>query len=116
MELSSASKRLAYPLSPPGPVGLLGQPGRLALTGGIVDGELRNGAVSVWLTQSSGDRLVTMWPGEYRARVEPFELLDELGQVIARAGEQVHLGGGFLPADDPRAADLGRVFFAHSVV
>lgn len=96
-------------------MGLLGQPGRLARTRGTVDGELRNGAVSVWLTQASGDRLVTMWPGEYRARAEPFELLDELGHVIARAGEQVHLGGGFLPADDPRAADLGHVFFAHSV-
>jgi hypothetical protein len=45
--------------------------------------------------------------------MEPFELLDELGQVIVRAGEQVHLGGGFLPADDPRTANLGRVFFAN---
>jgi hypothetical protein len=94
-------------------MGLLRHPGRQARASGIVDGELRNGEVSVWLSRSSGDRLVTMWPGEYRARVGPFELLDELGQVIARAGEQVHLGGGFLPADDPRATDLGRVFFAH---
>jgi hypothetical protein len=94
-------------------MGLLRHPGRQARASGIVDGELRNGEVSVWLSRSSGERLVTMWPGEYRARVGPFELLDEFGQVIARAGEQVHLGGGFLPADDPRAADLGRVFFAH---
>jgi hypothetical protein len=109
----SASQRPTYPLSPSGPVGLLRHPGRQARASGIVDGELKNGEVSVWLSRSTGDRLVTTWPGEYRARVGPFDLLDELGQVVARAGEQVNLGGGFLPADDPRTADLGRVFFAH---
>lgn len=111
--MPNTSDRPVYPLSPPGPAGLLGHPGRQARASGIVDGELRNGAVSVWLSRSSGDRLATMWPAEYRARLEPFELLDELGHVLVRAGEQVHLGGGFLPAHDPRTADLGRVFFAH---
>jgi hypothetical protein len=115
MKLSSASKRPVYPLSPRGPAGLIGRPGRLARTGGILDGDLRNGEVSVWVTGFRGDRIVTMWPGEYRARVGPFELLDEVGQVIARAGEEVHLVGGFMPADHPHAADLGPVFFAHSV-
>ncbi len=116
MELSSASARPAYSLSPRGPAGSLGRPGRLARAEGTLDGNLRNGEVSAWLTGFRGDRTVTMWPSEYRARVEPFELLDEVGQVIARAGDQVHLVGGFLPADDPRAANLGPVFFAHSVV
>jgi hypothetical protein len=62
----STSDRPVYPLSPQGPVGLLRHPGRQARASGIVDGELRNGAVSVWLSRSSGDRLVTMWPGEFR--------------------------------------------------
>ena len=116
MKLPSASERPDYPLSPRGPVGLIGRPGRLARAEGTLDADLSNGEVSVWLTGFRGDRILTMWPAEYRARVEPFELLDEVGHVIARAGEQVHLVGGFLPADDPRATDLGPAFFAHSVV
>ncbi len=97
-------------------MGLIGRPGRLARAEGTLDADLCNGEVSVWLTGFRGDRILTMWPSDYRARVEPFELLNEVGQVIARAGDQVQLGGGFLPADDPRATDLGPVFFAHLAV
>ena len=53
-----------------------------------------------------------MWPGEYRARLDPLELLDERGQVIARGGDQIRVVGRDLPK---RIADE-QVFFASRIV
>jgi hypothetical protein len=44
-----------------------------------------------------------MLPGEYTARLDPFELLDEHGHTIARGGEEITVMGGFPPDDDRRA-------------
>jgi hypothetical protein len=58
-----------------------------------------------------------MLPGEYTARLDPFELLDEHGRPIASGGEEIAVGGGFLPSDDPRAVGYERgVFFSSGVL
>lgn len=90
-------------------MGTLGLPSRLAWVGGQLDGELQDDQVLVRL-RGGATETILMLPGEYRARLDPFELLDENGEVIARAGDSVGATGGFLPAGDPRTLGLGPVF------
>jgi hypothetical protein len=42
-----------------------------------------------------------LWPPDYGARVEngEVEIVDGAGQVVARVGEEVRLGGGAIPVD-----------------
>lgn len=98
-----------FRLTPRGPEGTLGLPSRLAWVGGQLDGELHGDEVLVRLKRDS-DGTVLMLPGEYRARLDPLELLDENGDLIAREGEWVGATGGFLPPGDPRVVACGPVF------
>jgi hypothetical protein len=75
---------------------------------------LVDGRVQIWLAQSDGELLATMWSGEYQARVDPLVLLDEQKRAIARGGEQLRVVGGFLPADDSRATGYDRGVFSVS--
>jgi hypothetical protein len=82
-----------------------------------VVGSLVDGRVQIWLMHSDGELLATMWPGEYRARLEPLVILDEKKEVVASGGESVHVVGGFLPSGDSRAHGPDRgVFFVSQVV
>jgi hypothetical protein len=58
--------------------------------------------------------LATMWPGEYRARLEPLVLLDEHERPVAKGGQEVDVVGGFLPSNDARASSYSRGLFAVS--
>lgn len=107
----SASNRV-YPLSPAGPEGQLGGPSRLATKGGKLAGRLVDGGVEIWLTRDDGTPVLTMWPGEYRARLNPLVLLDERGEVIASEGDQIRVVGGFLPAKIANE----QVFFASRTI
>jgi hypothetical protein len=110
-------RRDALPLAPPGPVGLLGAPTRAARSGGTIIGERAGDRVAVWLIREDRSRTALMFPGEYLARLDPFELLDETGRTVARGGEVVAVMGGYLPDDDPRAVGYERgVFFAGRVL
>jgi hypothetical protein len=96
---------------------MLAGPRRLAMNGGLLMGGLVDGRVQIWLAQSDGELLATMWPGEYRARLEPLVVLDEEKRVVARGGEQLHVVGGYLPSDDSRAIGNDRgVFFVSQVL
>jgi hypothetical protein len=103
--------RRVYRLSPAGPEGLLGAMGRLAGNGGTLVGTLHEDRVQIWLAKDDGELVLTMWPGEYRARLDPLLVLDEREQAVARGGEQLAVSGGYLPDGDPRAGGYGRVFF-----
>jgi hypothetical protein len=77
---------------------------------------LVDGRVQIWLARSDGELLATMWPGEYRARLEPLMIVDEEQRVIARGGEHVNVVGGFLPPGDSRAVGHDRGVFSVSQV
>ena len=107
-------RRDRYRLSPPGRVGFLNGPSRLALLSGTLVGQPADGRVAVWLLHDDQGRTALMLPGEYTARLDPFELIDEHGKVIARNGQRIAAVGGFLPGDDPRAAGYQRGVFCAS--
>jgi hypothetical protein len=82
----------------------------LATTGGVLGGEPVGDAVFTWLSASPGSRIHLMWPAEYGARADPLAILDENDVVVARGGDDVHVVGGYLSSDDPRAPRGGRTF------
>jgi hypothetical protein len=49
-------------------------------------GSLLADRVQLWLAREDGELLATMWPGEYRARLEPLVVIDDEGRVVARGG------------------------------
>jgi hypothetical protein len=107
---STPSRGRRFPLRPSGRPGGVDRPSRLATTGGVLGGKSVGGAVITWLVGSSGDRTDLMWPAEYGACADPLTVLDENDVVVARGGEDVHVVGGYLPADDHRAPCGGRMF------
>jgi hypothetical protein len=73
----AASNRRVYRLSPTGPEGLLGAMGRLAGNGRTLAGSLSDDRIQIWLAQDDRELVLTMWPGEYRACLDPLLVLDE---------------------------------------
>jgi len=49
-----------------------------------------------------GERVLPVWPPEFTLRLEGDQVLviDGEGQVAARAGEEVYMGGGYVPVSD----------------
>jgi hypothetical protein len=82
----------------------------------LLVGSLGEGRVQIWLGRDDGELLATMWPGEYRAGLNPLVVLDEQSRVVARGGEHVHVSGGFLPSGDSRKAGFNGVFFVSRVL
>jgi hypothetical protein len=75
---------------------------------------LENGEVCAWL----GARFRPMlWPGGYRVRLHPVQLIGPQGQVIANEGDILSSGGGEIPANgDTRCAKAGQpVWLAQGV-
>ena len=72
--------------------------------------------MQIWLARDDGELLATMWPGEYRAGLNPLVVLDEQTCVVARGGDHVHVSGGFLPSGDSRKARFNSVFFVSRVL
>jgi hypothetical protein len=79
-------------------------------------GSLVEEQVQLWLARADGELLATMWPGEYRARLDPLIVLDEEGRIVARGGAQLFVSGGFLPPADPRIAGYTGVFYVSRVL
>jgi hypothetical protein len=79
-------------------------------------GSLVGDRVQLWLAGDDGELLATMWPGEYRVRLNPLVVLDEEGRTVARGGEQLFVSGGFLPPADPRIAGYNGVFYVSRVL
>jgi hypothetical protein len=89
--------------------------GTLAQGGGKLVGAIVDGAVRTWLTDANGQLTLIMWPGNFRARFDPLEVLDHHGDVVARGGDCVTAAGGFLQPGDPRALGHEHVFSAWQV-
>jgi hypothetical protein len=74
-----------------------GDPSLLALAiGTLAAGEYR-GRWCPWLAGTGSRRIAVVWPAGFHARRHPFELLDSHGTVVARGGERIKVGGGFIP-------------------
>jgi hypothetical protein len=87
----------------------------LAGNGGELVGAIVDGAICTWLKQADGQLVLMMWPRDFRARLDPLELLDEHGRVVAKGGEFVTVVGGFLKPGDPRSLGHELAFAARPV-
>ena len=97
---ATTNVRPTYELTPPG-VATTDGPHWLALYEGTLVGSLVGGRVRTWLKPDRGRRMLVAWPGTYRARLDPLELLDDNGRVVAKGGEFVSVGGGTPGEPDP---------------
>jgi hypothetical protein len=68
----------------------------LARSGGTLVGAMIDGAVRTWLVGPNGQLQLLILPSCFRARFDPFELLDERGEVVAHGGDLVTVAGGHL--------------------
>jgi hypothetical protein len=74
-----------------------------ALLGGVtLRGDPTNQSRPVWVESRGGGRLTVVWPYGFSARFSPgLELLDSEGEVVAREGDLLDLGGGVVASLDP---------------
>jgi hypothetical protein len=87
--------------------------GTLARSGGTLVGALIDGAVRTWLMGPGGQLQLLILPGGFSARFDPFELLDERGEVVAHGGDDVIVAGAHLvKTDDPRRLGHDEAFSA----
>jgi hypothetical protein len=77
-------------------------------TGVLDGGEVSSGHYCVWLRTGDGNADPLIWPAEFSARLDPLEILDGQGAVVATAGQQLVLTGGLTPVDKTQPCSLGR--------
>jgi hypothetical protein len=81
-----------------------------ARSGGTLVGAIVDGAVRAWLMDPNGQLQLLILPAGFAARFDPFELLNEHGDVVARGGDVVTVGGAHLV----KAGDPGRLGSEHA--
>ena len=88
-----------------------------AAWGRLTGGESPSGQYLVWLAAAGGKITPVMWPRGFRAILDPLELINADGDVVARAGEYLKLGGGFVSADPAEPSSMGgaQIFYAQFV-
>jgi hypothetical protein len=86
--------------------------GTLAQSGGTLVGAIVNGLMRTWLADNDGQLTLVMWPGNFQARFDPLEIIDNHHRTVAHGGRSVLLAGGYLKSDDARALGHQRVFCA----
>lgn len=88
-----------------------------ALEGFLTGGMGPCGNYCVWV-EYRGHVTPIVWPAGFRARLDPLELLDGQGRVVARGGDYLRLGGAGRPANprEPFMLDQDHVFFVESKV
>ena len=83
------------------------QPAFAARSGGrVAGGVTADGTYCVWLTDR-GELEAVLWPPGYWARLDPLEILDPDGQIVAREGDMLIVSGGTVPVD-PAPCNLGQ--------
>jgi hypothetical protein len=94
-----------------------GMPGLLAGMTGILNGGPIGAKAEycVWI-ESGGTRTPVIWPHGYTARLDPLEVINANGVVVARAGDMIRVAGGAFTADPalPCMLDQTQVFTIHS--
>lgn len=81
---------------------------RAALLGMLEGEEVSADRWCLWMRSDAGVRTPVLWPAGYHARLDPLEVLNASGQLFARVGEHLVLGGGFWPVDPEDPCSLGR--------
>lgn len=105
--------RRIFELRPRNPETSLRTIGLLARSGGTLVGAIVDGAVRTWLVDPHGQLQLLVLPSAFSARFDPFELLDERGEVVAKGGEFVTVGGAHLvKTGDPRRLGQRNAFSA----
>jgi len=103
-ERTGPRKVVHVPTGPP-----LGDRRMRAGLGGVLEGsEAGPDRWCLWMRSDSGNRVPLVWPAGFSARLDPHEVLNASGEVYARVGEHLVLGGGFLPVDPQDPCSLGR--------
>ncbi len=94
-----------------------------ALGGGTLGLERLSGQACFWVRPGGYDyaRTALVWPHGFSARDNPVRLIGPDGQVLARLGDLVTLGGGssppgFVPGSTQDPCGIGNIFFVSSVV
>lgn len=89
---------------------------RAALLGVLEGEEASPGRWCLWMRSAAGNRTPVLWPAGYHACLDPLEVRDAAGQLFARAGEHLVLGGGFRPVDpdDPCSLGQDQAFYVQS--
>lgn len=78
-----------------------------ARSGGRLTGSVAaDGTYCVWLSDR-GEPQAVLWPPGYRARLDPLEILDPDGQIVAREDDMLVVSGGTVPVD-PAPCTLGQ--------
>jgi hypothetical protein len=66
---------------------------------GRLTGETVEGGACFWLEREDGERLLrvlVVWPAGYRAKLQPLQLLNAEGEVVASEGQFIYAGGGYI--------------------
>jgi hypothetical protein len=109
-------ERRLFKLDPEGPPVSRNAAALLAGNGGVLVGAIVDDAVRTWVSSPTGELTLLIWPWWYRARFGPLEVLDDNGQVVARGGEHVSLGGAHLvKRPDPRSLGHEHAFYISTV-
>lgn len=112
MTSDDRSERPVFALEPRGAELSPGMIGTLARSGGILVGAIVSGHVRSWLADHDGQLTLVMWPGNFHARFDPLEIIDNNGRTVAHGGRSVLVGGGYLKTGDARSLGHQRVFCA----
>ena len=95
MATGDRGERLLFALEPRGVDLAPGTLGMLAQAGGILVGAIVNGLVRTWLADQNGQLTLVMWPGNFKARFAPLEIIDNHSQTVPHGGRRVLLAGGY---------------------
>jgi photosystem II stability/assembly factor-like uncharacterized protein len=94
-----------------------------ALGGGTLGLDRLAGQACFWVSPGGYDYAKTalVWPHGFSARDNPVRLIGPDGQILARPGDLVTLGGGspspgFVPSPTQDPCGIGNIFFVSSVV
>jgi hypothetical protein len=83
---------------------------------GILSGSpTSSGGIHVWL-QNMGHAVPVVWSAGFSALLDPLEILDPDGTVVARAGDYLQVGGGFVPGPVQKAGAEGSVFHIQTII
>ncbi|HXS23204.1 MAG TPA: hypothetical protein VN719_03160 [Gemmatimonadales bacterium] len=74
--------------------------------GRLTGGTAPDGTYCVWLTDR-GESQAVLWPPGYQARLDPLEILDQDGQIVAREDDMLVVSGGVVHVD-PAPCTLGQ--------
>jgi len=110
MTSGDRTERPLFALEPRGVEPAQGTIGTLAQAGGTLVGAIVNGAARTWLADDDGQLTLVMWPGDFRARFDPLEIIDNHNRTVVHGGRAVLLAGGYLKTGDARSLGHRSVF------